>query len=288
MSPLIDEELLEEIRKRESPIYFAREYLAEWTEAIGAYFTQSEIEENIADYSMIDPAMARGQMVGGGVDWGFSVDANVLCLVGCSADGDANARRHGRRPVFFVAHVEAHHRMLYDDFVKRIVDVGDPERGGFRIRVLAAETNLVGDMPVQELTALAHRRRTGIGVQPVFTDNRRKQSMFGGVKLLLQQGRLVLPRHPELLKQLAALEFELSDAGNMKISVPERVGHDDIAMALGQAVSTLASHVEHARVFDGGRGDVLTTGKGTAIFERPACVNETWLFGMRGHGRNDW
>ena len=46
-------------------------------------------------------------------------------------------------------------------------------------------------------------------VAPVWTDTRRKMSMFGKVKTLLQQGKLILPRsEPELLKQLRSLEFE--------------------------------------------------------------------------------
>ena len=61
-------------------------------------------------------------------------------------------------------------------------------------------------------------------VSKVWTDVRRKQSV-GMVKALLGSGRLVLPKHPELLKQLRALEFEQLPGGSMRISVPERSGH---------------------------------------------------------------
>ncbi|HUP70196.1 MAG TPA: hypothetical protein VM142_10330 [Acidimicrobiales bacterium] len=54
---------------------------------------------------------------------------------------------------------------------------------------------------------------------------------FGRIKVLLQQGRLALPRHPALLSQLSALAFETREAGTPHISVPERAGHDDLAMA---------------------------------------------------------
>jgi hypothetical protein len=40
-----------------------------------------------------------------------------------------------------------------------------------------------------------------------------------------------------LLKQLRGLEYETMTSGSVKISVPERAGHDDIAMALMQALS---------------------------------------------------
>jgi hypothetical protein len=57
------------------------------------------------------------------------------------------------------------------------------------------------------------------------------------IKGLLQRGQLVLPRHPELLKQLRSLQFEQTPGGSMRIAVPENLGHDDLAMALMQAIS---------------------------------------------------
>jgi hypothetical protein len=59
------------------------------------------------------------------------------------------------------------------------------------------------------------------------------------IKGLLQSKRLVLPRDPELLKQLRGLEFEQLPGGSMRIAVPDRVGHDDVAMSFMQAVSSI-------------------------------------------------
>jgi len=47
----------------------------------------------------------------------------------------------------------------------------------------------------------------------------------------------VLPRDPELLKQLRGLEFEQLPTGSLRIAVPDRSGHDDLAMSFMQAVS---------------------------------------------------
>jgi hypothetical protein len=44
--------------------------------------------------------------------------------------------------------------------------------------------------------------------------------------------RLELPNYPPLLRQLRNLSFERLPAGGVRISVPERAGHDDLAMAL--------------------------------------------------------
>ena len=42
-----------------------------------------------------------------------------------------------------------------------------------------------------------------------------------------------------LLQQLSALEFAERDSGTVAIAVPDRAGHDDVAMALMLAASAL-------------------------------------------------
>jgi hypothetical protein len=86
-------------------------------------------------------------------------------------------------------------------------------------------------MPSQVLQArLSELGAPGV-VEVVMTDLRLKETAFGWIKLL-QQGRLELPSHPPLLKQLRGLSFERLPAGGVRLSVPERLGHDDLAMAL--------------------------------------------------------
>ncbi|MGH3276591.1 MAG: terminase large subunit domain-containing protein, partial [Streptosporangiaceae bacterium] len=43
VSPLVDKSLLAGIEERETPDYFAREYLAQWTDEAGVYFTEQEL-----------------------------------------------------------------------------------------------------------------------------------------------------------------------------------------------------------------------------------------------------
>lgn len=276
-SPLVDAELLEEIRRRESPPYFAREYLAEWTEASGAYFTSAEIEENVADYVLRAPHLGGGQMCVGGIDWGLAHDANALALVGVLDDGNLNRDLHPAEPVFFVPWLEAHHGMAYTAFIDHVLDVGDPARNGFGVEGLVSETNGVGQMPTDSLRQLVWKRGRRTVVVPVHTDARRKESGFGQIKGLLQQGRLVLPRHKELLQQLASLEFEQTDAGNTKISVPERLGHDDVAMALMQAMSAIRPSLgwrpELYRDHRDDLDDLVETARGVRLARHPRCMH---------------
>ncbi|MEV4167780.1 hypothetical protein [Nonomuraea sp. NPDC049709] len=85
------------------------------------------------------------------------------------------------------------------------------------------------------------------GVAGVWTDNRRKQAGFGKLKVMLQRGQLVLPRVPELLKQLRSLEFEQMPGGSLRIEVPARAGHDDLVLALMHAISCVRPTPVEAR-----------------------------------------
>ncbi|WIB68075.1 terminase family protein [Curtobacterium sp. MCBD17_035] len=268
VSPLISEDLLEEIRQHENPITFAREYLAEWADASGLLLTPDELQNSVLDYELVHPRDAHdhGQFrthrfLGGspftewelprviaGLDWGSAQDANAVVMLAALDDDRLNVPERTNRfaegdHVFFVPHLEVHHRMLYGDFIDRLEQLAST----FYVHVYVSETNGVGAYPTEELVrrldrAWVDRRLAGWGhrktwVSPVWTDNRRKQAMFGRLKGFLQQGRLVLPQHPELLSQLAALEMTETAAGNVQISVPETRGHDDLAMALGQALA---------------------------------------------------
>lgn len=231
VSPLVDADLLEEIRSRESPRYFEREYLAEWTDEQGAYFSTAELDRAVCDVDLIDPdsrdALLTPAVVG--VDWGFAHDANTLTvLVGADpVEG---------KPAFRVAWVEEHFRQPYSAFIGDIARLQFDETRGFDVRRVTCELNGVGAMPSQELVkALMAVGLAPWQVEPVHTTSQLKEDAFGFLKLLMQDGRLLLPRHPALLKQLAALEFEATETGAYRIAVPERAGHDDLVMSLALA-----------------------------------------------------
>lgn len=243
VSPLVDEELLADIRSRSTAEYYEREYLAQWGEASGSYFTDEEITSAVGDTpaTLVDPAVAwKLGPVAGGVDWGFANDANTLVVVAAVRDEEVDGR-----PVFAVVYVEEQFKTPYSAWIDRLValtSVPAPGRPwylspapGFVWSVIVAETNGVGQMPTQVL----HSRMTGIGldvVAPVSTTSKLKETTFGYVKLLLQQGRLRLPNHPALLKQLRSLAFEELPTGGVRLTVPEALGHDDVAMALSMAI----------------------------------------------------
>lgn len=288
VSPLVREAgLVDFWRRTDPPRMFAAEVLAEWQDDVGAYFTNAELEASTADFVMIDPnaggvgpGSASRSPVVAGVDWGMRADSNTVAFLGVLDDGHRNAEIvQADEPIFVVPWVEEHVNTPYTEFIDRLVRVFDRRRGGFDTRMVASETNGVGDMPTQ---VLKDRRRDagldGAWIAGVHTDAKRKENAFGAMKLLMQSGRLLLPRHPTLLSQLSALEFETRESGAVSISVPERAGHDDLAMALAQAMSMARTRVMGLRSFsegDGG-GEMLTTPRGVQVHERPQLLAARW------------
>jgi len=244
VSPLVDQDLLEEIRRQEGEITFRREYLAEWGYIAGSFLSEDEIWNAVADYELISPERAgawspwdrwtekreRCYTAAGGVDWAFSVDAQALVLVAALDDGGLNPGREHR---YYLPWLQYAYRTPYAEWVKTVTAAAR----GYGLRVLASETNGVGAFPTEMTADEMAREGLGCHVAAVWTDVRRKQSGFGKIKMMLQQDLLILPREPELLKQLRGLEYEQLAGGSVRISVPERAGHDDIAMALMQALS---------------------------------------------------
>lgn len=230
VSPMVDAELLEQIREREAPHYFAREFLAEWTDSVAAFFTSVELAEATKPFELTPPedAAELGNVVGG-VDWGARNDANTLAVI---AGAGFDERGRGR---YRVVWVEEHYRLPYDAWIDRLVEVA----GGFRFSLLAAECVGVGDFPTATLQRRMFDAGRGQVVVPVYTTAKLKEDGFGLMQLLMQQGRLELPAHPALLRQLSALEITRMESGQSRIAVPDRVGHDDLAMALCLAVLQL-------------------------------------------------
>lgn len=230
VSPAVDLDLIEQWRRTDNPRTFAREVLAEWPDDQGAYFTAAELDAMTGDHELVTPAeWSRRALVSGGVDWGFSSDANALTVV---AGGPFDADGHA---TWWVPWVEERFGLPYAAWIDRIVEIAE----GYPFARLVCETNGVGQMPSQILAARMAEAHRGVFVDPVSTTAALKENAFGFLKLLAQQGRFKVPRVPALLAQLAGLEFETSETGATRIAVPDRVGHDDLVMSLALAVLPL-------------------------------------------------
>lgn len=280
VSPLVDAVLLDQIRGRESADYFAREYLAEWTDEAGAYFTHDEVMGAVASYAMTDPLTTPHQdrqawTTVAGLDWGVARDANALVCAGVIDP----LTLPDRRARVFVPWLRAAYRMPWAEWISYVTDV----TRRWQVPVIASETNGVGAYPTDDLRVRVRRNRTA--VTPVWTDVRRKQAGFGMIKTLLQSDRLVLPRDPELIKQLCGLQFEQLAGGSLRIAVPESAGHDDLAMALLQALSCVNTRAldvvpqwQRRYAHDREQTPVVATGNGTEVPTEPRTADGIRFF----------
>lgn len=250
VSPKINHALLEREKERTDPLTYRAEVLGEWVDDADSYFTFDEVMNAVADYPLLPPEQAAGEVVFGGVDYGVRYDSNALVLVAPLAPW---VRRDGSGSTcFIVPWLEEHPAGRTDlaGFTERVaatscaVRQGRP-RPGYHYQLLVTETNGVGAMPSQELAkrmgavVVQEPLLAGTGweaVLPVATTATYKRDAYGRLKMLLQQGRLVLPRHPKLMKQLTSLRYEISAAGTISIAASSPAIHDDLCDALAHAV----------------------------------------------------
>lgn len=94
---------------------------------------------------------------------------------------------------------------------------------------ISTEVNGVGAMPSQEVLRGLRGRPGKRRWNFVSTTSRSKTAGYGTILGLLEQGQLVLPRHPDLLRQLAGLRFEQGERGFTRIAADDPAVHDDVA-----------------------------------------------------------
>lgn len=246
VSPLINRALMEREKERVDPITYQAEVLGEWPDLSESFLSADEVMGAVADFDMIPPEEARGATAVAGVDWGVRYDSSALVVVAPFDLGRLNP--DVPQPVLVVTWLEEHPAGStdYATFVRRIYAtstgrIDGPGPSGYRYRLIHAEMNGVGAMPSEELARLFGTRlapaEAGRGVVGIATSQTYKQDAYGKIKLLLQQGRLVLPRHPGLMKQLTHLKATFTQGGRLTIEADSPAIHDDLADALMHAVA---------------------------------------------------
>jgi hypothetical protein len=247
-SPLVDRTLLEMYRSTMTDREYRAEVLAEWVDSAGAFFTPEELSAAVELGDGFEPSNGAHRLeVDLGLDWGFAHDSSAVVGVGPVPEGVPFAGE-GR---LWVPVVGEWPSTSYETVISELVGLITQ----LRVRFVMSELNGVGQMPTEVLRRRVEeaRRRFLPGrfvcreVRGVHTDARTKENNFGAAKFLLGEGRLALPLHPALLRQLDALEYETTESGSMRIAVPERRGHDDLAMALCQALGPSVDAVRQWR-----------------------------------------
>ncbi len=280
-NPKLDRAYLERQRARVSPAEYAAEVLGEWSDAIGSLFPRDLLDRQTADVVLprlaeLSPP-ARGAV---GVDWGVSFDRSAVAAIYRLPVASLNPARE-RVPRFVVVP----HVWPAGTLLTRVVDDIVAVRDCFWL--LSTETNGVGAMPSQELRRRVHEDNpVARKWNPCDTTAAKKTAGYGCILALLERDQLVLPRHPDLLRQLAGLRFEQGERGFTRIAAEDDAIHDDVADALMLAampyspagrrriVCALAALAQSRRVPDAELPPldepIVQTGGGLRLHRRPA------------------
>lgn len=281
-NPTLSKDFIARERERIAPSEAAAEIDGEWSSAIGSLFTQQTLEAATADVVIPSLAELHGPARGIlGADWGVSFDqcagVGIFRLPVTDLNPDLEPAPHFiALPWTWPAGSPLH----------RVVDELVPASGNFRC--ISSETNGVGAGPTQDLFRRARRANPHVKFvwNGVTTTAASKTAAYSALLNLIERGRMVLPRHPGLLRQLAGLRFEQGQRGFMHIEAEDAAVHDDVCDALMLAalpfrspaakrvicrLSTLAD--PRRMLLDQSvpelESPVVTTGAGLRAYERP-------------------
>lgn len=213
-NPYLDRDLIERERERVPERVFRQEFGAEFIEGSGSVFRNVR---DCATGSLADPI--EGKTYYAGLDLAKVEDYTVLVVMS-----------REREVVFY----DRFHRIDWSLQVARIQAALDRYN---RARVLVDSTG-AGE-PVFEAL-----RKDGVRADAYSFSMKSKAALVDNLSLLLEKKSIVLPRvelWPELIDELEAFEFSITDQGNVKSGAPSGM-HDDCAIALSLAAWAVPKH----------------------------------------------
>lgn len=225
--------VVEAARRVMSPLRFAAEFEGQFVAAGDEYFPPDDLRACVAAVPLRRDG--AGMPASCGLDWGRQQDAHAVALVGVCDDGGRN-----RRPVLVVPWVETSRR----PYGAQVAEVEALTR--MWSLTVRSETNGVGAYPSEELG-----RRLGglVRVTPSASTQTSKENAYGRLAVALAERSIVLPDHPELLRQLGGVVAEPTPSGGLRIGA-RGAGHDDLPDALTLAVAGLPRELASPPVCD--------------------------------------
>lgn len=253
-APWVRPSVIEAARETMSGQRFAAEYRAQFGSGADAVFPVPVLQAATADYRTTSLAeFEPSARISLGLDWGERADrtcaVGIARLPGQAVFGVAMVRRWPAGAsipgvIDEVSVSPAHYQAVWAErngigaaCVQHLwpqLAARSRERGGGRRRNVVALTpeQILRDPP----TAIERERRRAHGGgwtterEAIFTTASMKASVFGAVRLMMEEGRLVLPAcETELRSELLHLKSELTQSGVERIS---GLPHDDLAMSL--------------------------------------------------------
>ena len=243
-NPLTDSGFLEEMRREMTERAFRAEFLAEFTDAAGAVFTEADVSGAVCDDDYGDAPLA-GIRYAAGVDFARRRDYTVCIVV---AVGPPPV--HELRVVDFL-------RLKGLGWALQNEEVADCLQK-WRVRVVAPDRTGVGDVATEALTRTLLQRRLPTQVDEFVFTSASKTVIVDNLCLALAQKRLCFPAHPDLISELR--NFEIIGQTSVGRDRMEAIqGHDDCVMALALAVQAAEPLRRHSTVIGATGGRRMTS-----------------------------
>jgi hypothetical protein len=234
-NPLVKQTWLEEERAKD-PKAFEREVLAQFQDSVSGFLDGKRISEAV-DVGVVERTPRKENVYIAAMDPAFKQDAFAFAIghvekSGVVLDVVKQLKRAPGAPP------------LNPDklFREEIV----PSLKAFNIATVHSD-----QYHFESLAQLA--LNLGFSIDSTTFTATSKANIYGNLKQLVNQGRIRLLDHPELLKELRQLEVQLGAQGNVSIAAP-RGQHDDLAtvVALVSHFSTWLLPIEKPEVVEGG------------------------------------
>lgn len=218
-SPLVPAEFLEKEKATMDSLSFAAEYEAQFLSAQNAYFPTELIASCTHAYGLVESPLPEHEGLARylGADWArvAGADRSVLTVVGVDTEGQGK--------VLWIRSFEG------VDYVQQAAYVAWLHGlWSFRRIFSDASNHAVNDL----------LRSRSLPVEPVVFTVPSKVELFGRLKNAMEAGRLVLPNHPDLLRELSTFEYRISEAGNLLLHHVAG-GRDDHPDSLALAASAI-------------------------------------------------
>jgi hypothetical protein len=206
-------------QQRKDPVAFARNFLAEFSDAIDAFLPAASVD------ACVQPGLREvpprdGVQYRGFLDAAFKSDRFVFLVA---------SRREDRMRVDLL-------RRWYPP-VKLELVLAEIGRVGHEYRL---QEPVEGDQYCSEPLRQLLQKECRLEFRETTLTSQSKVEVFGSLKTLVQQERVELLDDPETLRELRALEARVTPAGNVQIGHALGAGfHDDAAVTLALAAHAL-------------------------------------------------
>jgi hypothetical protein len=219
LNPLIEPSVVEKDRQSMDSMSFSAEWNAVFISGQSSYFSSELLTRCTEAYQLVESPLDehKEMQVYLGADWARveGGDRTVLTVVGIDREG------HGR-----VLWLKTFEGTSYVEQANYVSWLNDQWRF---VRVYSDATAFAVN---DALTA------HGVPIEPIQFSQQGKVELYARLKAAMEAGRLVIPNHPDLLRELSTFEYKISDLGNLLLHHVAG-GHDDFPDSLALAAREL-------------------------------------------------